>query len=897
MVGTRSVIQGRDLAPKDKRGTSDPYVVLKVDGTEFRTSVKKKTLSPTWNEMFSTPIYSSSAIFHLEVWDKDKIGSDDFMGESKLSLSACPDLGKYRRMWLHLVPRKMEVVSGDVEVMVKYEPVSMGEGGASASASSSKRRRRKTANVKYTYPKPAFLETLPEIVDPLQEMIVDEPVSSEAPAGMLFADFLEEPRGERNWYNRFFASRDHDVYVADIADAKGAVAVAVLVAHAEHTGTLYFVEVFTQGEVVQVMIEEESLGGKNVTLADLLRRVGDGSLADHARSFVKISGQAKVVRALAQIEDPEPEDKIKIGVLFAREGQTDDDSMFSNIDGSPAFEEFLDLLGERVRLKGFSGYSAQLDTSNDGSGLYSVYEPDFKGWKVMFHVSTLLQYDETDPQRVQRKRFIGNDIVVVVFMDGETTYAVDTMASQYTRVLVVVQPDPADAGQYRVSTAYAKDVRDFGPDSVTYHKKDAAFARFLLAKCINGELATKASPEFVVREKRTRKQYLDMLYSDFAASGKKDMTLSSVGSGAAMTELEFAPPQVLELAPILREFPGKIVAYEEHEGVLFFGAPDGVYMSRLGSGDVTRVLDLDGVTQMSVDGGSDYLFVLTTAPSRMLAFTLSALMTGSKPSTSMIPAHNPVLFATGRVGSEAFISVALDEAIDVYRIESTPGSFSKLETLHLPAKVNSITAVDRGIVVGASSEETASFTFFSYPSFAPTVLHTGAPEETCMAAFRRPRGILLCYDTHGVLLDRRGNVRPESVFKWKANPVGFAVLGPFVIVFYSTFASVVSGLSGVSVESHLLASKFPVAHASEAVGVFSSEWTEESGTTTVFHLRPMEDGPDPEDVRAIVAKDLNYDAYGSSLRVGREEGFSASMGLAEDSLRSVDLPDIVDSTE
>ena len=70
-------------------------------------------------------------------------------------------------------------------------------------------------------------------------------------------------------------------------------------------------------------------------------------------------------------------------------------------------------------------------SADDGSGETSVYT-EFQDHEVMFHVSTLLQYDETDAQRVQRKRFIGNDIVVIVFMDGETTYHAETMKSEYT---------------------------------------------------------------------------------------------------------------------------------------------------------------------------------------------------------------------------------------------------------------------------------------------------------------------------------------------------------------------------------------------------------------------------------------------------------------------------------
>lgn len=45
--------------------------------------------------------------------------------------------------------------------------------------------------------------------------------------------------------------------------------------------------------------------------------------------------------------------------------------MFSNNSGSANFEEFLDLLGTKVRLQGFQGYRAGLDVKNDTTGLYS----------------------------------------------------------------------------------------------------------------------------------------------------------------------------------------------------------------------------------------------------------------------------------------------------------------------------------------------------------------------------------------------------------------------------------------------------------------------------------------------------------------------------------------------
>lgn len=61
----------------------------------------------------------------------------------------------------------------------------------------------------------------------------------------------------------------------------------------------------------------------------------------------------------------------------------------------------------------------------------------------MFHVSTLLPYTENDPQQLQRKRHIGNDIVAIVFQEGNTPFAPDMIASHFLHAYIVVQPiDP-----------------------------------------------------------------------------------------------------------------------------------------------------------------------------------------------------------------------------------------------------------------------------------------------------------------------------------------------------------------------------------------------------------------------------------------------------------------------
>lgn len=57
----------------------------------------------------------------------------------------------------------------------------------------------------------------------------------------------------------------------------------------------------------------------------------------------------------------------KVGVLYCKAGQSTEEEMYNNESAGPALEEFLDLLGQRVRLKGFTKYRAQLDNKSKKS--------------------------------------------------------------------------------------------------------------------------------------------------------------------------------------------------------------------------------------------------------------------------------------------------------------------------------------------------------------------------------------------------------------------------------------------------------------------------------------------------------------------------------------------------
>ncbi|KAL8242164.1 hypothetical protein R6Q59_012466, partial [Mikania micrantha] len=84
------VVEAAKLMKMDILGLSDPYVKLKLSGEMLpskKTTIKKKTLNPVWNETFKLLVKDPQAqTLQVNVYDWDKVGSHDRLGMQMVPL-------------------------------------------------------------------------------------------------------------------------------------------------------------------------------------------------------------------------------------------------------------------------------------------------------------------------------------------------------------------------------------------------------------------------------------------------------------------------------------------------------------------------------------------------------------------------------------------------------------------------------------------------------------------------------------------------------------------------------------------------------------------------------------------------------------------------------------------
>ncbi|XP_015591647.1 signal-induced proliferation-associated 1-like protein 1 [Cephus cinctus] len=344
-----------------------------------------------------------------------------------------------------------------------------------------------------------------------------------------------------HYYRRYFLGREHQNWFG-MDEQLGPVAISIRKDANQYRIIVRTSELLT----LRGTVPEEALGirpqGRPPT-RELLELV-----APEVQLGCLRLGTPTAEEPVARLDEQGLSNRYKVGVLYCRTGQRTEEEMYNNQHAGPAFLEFLDTIGQRIRLRGFEGYKAGLDTQTDSTGTHAV-AATHRGAEVTFHVSTMLPFTPNNRQQLLRKRHIGNDIVTIVFQEpGALPFSPRRIRSQFQHVFVIVKAtNPCSENtQYSIAVSRSKEVPIFGPPvppGATF-PKGKAFADFILAKVINAENAAHRSEKFATMATRTRQEYLKDLTTNYSSA-------TVVDTGQKFSMLSFSSKKKVPVRPRL----------------------------------------------------------------------------------------------------------------------------------------------------------------------------------------------------------------------------------------------------------------------------------------------------------------------------------------------------------
>ncbi|XP_033180663.1 GTPase-activating Rap/Ran-GAP domain-like protein 3 isoform X3 [Bombus impatiens] len=352
----------------------------------------------------------------------------------------------------------------------------------------------------------------------------DSPGEKEEMFGSPSTPILENPEYQTRWYFKYFLGKLHQNYVAADQERNPLFLSVVTSEVSDQSVPHYRVILWRKTGAQKISLPYSA--NKTMTIRQILSNFFGLEKLDKAPREVF---SPEIQKDLLLLEEQEGSVNFKFGVIYAKKGQTTDDEMLSNEKGSPDFDKFLEIVGERIELKNWDKYRGGLDVKGDMTGNESYYTV-YAGHEVMYHVSTMLPYSKDNPQQLERKRHIGNDIVNIIYTDDSNaidTFNPNCIKSQFTHVFAVVSAEENGKG-WRVAIYCDENVPLFGPSlpCPPVFEDPYTLREFLLVKLINGEKATFNTPTFAQKRERTLDALLRDMYQEHSQESKSNSMLN-----------------------------------------------------------------------------------------------------------------------------------------------------------------------------------------------------------------------------------------------------------------------------------------------------------------------------------------------------------------------------------
>ncbi|ELP93430.1 rap GTPase-activating protein, putative [Entamoeba invadens IP1] len=328
----------------------------------------------------------------------------------------------------------------------------------------------------------------------------------------LLFNNIHDPQACSYYYKNYFKLNEHNNYIIHSDNESSIVSIS------DDTPN-------TEKKIKKVIIRTKRFDTRKVFENKTDHQILKELFVDYKeKATFPIRGDA-MYNALIRFENFFTYNRYKFGVLYAAPGQTKEMEFYNNRTGSVHFEHFLTLIGQKTKLYGYNGFVGGLDTKNKLTGEYFVANRFSQGKiEITFHVSTYLPYMENNEQQLDKKKHIGNDVVVLVFKEYTGTpepIDITSFKTQFNHAIIVVgcdlnQHNPPDQVMYSVNIWCKKEVAPVPPFITTdFYVHSPEFGQFLVAKMINAERSAQDSLTFRAKRLTIRQNQLESMMNNF----------------------------------------------------------------------------------------------------------------------------------------------------------------------------------------------------------------------------------------------------------------------------------------------------------------------------------------------------------------------------------------------